>query len=333
MLLSCLWANAPFISFKRWTRELITIVMIAVIASEPHPLKALESLLRRLVYILIPFSYLLINYFSEYGRAYVHHSGDLMWIGAAMHKNSLVQLCVTANFFLVWTFIKRRQGRNIAVSKYQTYLEVFILLLSFWIMGGPYHSLTYSATATAAFVVGLLMLKGFFFYEKRGIIPGPTLLTAFIIVIIIYGTITPFIGKLSLVDISSVVGREENLTGRADVWKALIPVAMQRPIHGYGYSGFWTTATREAFDIPTAHNGFLEIILSMGFVGLFLYSVFLVSNIRKAQQMMTQNFDWGVYWVCSLIMAVASNITESSFNSLENTRMVIILCLASRDLQ
>jgi len=99
MLFSCLWTDAPFISFKRWTRELITIVMVFVMISEPQPWKSLESLLRRTIYILIPFSYLLINYFPEYGRLYLHHSGDLMWIGATLHKNSLAMLCVTAIFF------------------------------------------------------------------------------------------------------------------------------------------------------------------------------------------------------------------------------------------
>jgi O-antigen ligase len=327
MILSCLWANEPVISFKRWTRDLIAIVMAAVIASEPHPLKAVESLVRRSVYILIPFSYLLINYFAAYGRLYVHTSGDLMWVGAAMHKNSLTQLCIAAIFFLVWTFIRRRQGRNIAVSKYQTYLDIFILLLSFWIMGGPYHSPSYSATAAVALIIGLLMLTGFFLYKKRGTIPGPTLLTAFIIVIIIYGTITPFIGKLSLVDISSTVGRAENLTGRADVWKELVPVAMERPIHGYGYKGFWTTNAREQFEISGSHNGYLDVILELGFVGLLLFTIFFISNIRKAQRVMTQNFDWGVFWVCSLVMALVSNITESFLSTFDSRMMVVIHCL------
>ena len=108
MLAGCFWSSEPFISFKRWTREVIAIVAVALVASEQYPLKALESLFRRSVYILIPFSYICINYFPEYGRIYVHHSGDLMWLGVAMHKNTLTQLCVFAVFFLIWTFIRRR---------------------------------------------------------------------------------------------------------------------------------------------------------------------------------------------------------------------------------
>ena len=327
MLLGCLWSSEPFISFKRWTREVIAVVMVAVVTSEPHPLNALESLFRRSVYILSPVSYICINYFSEYGRKYLHFSGDLMWIGVAMHKNSLTQLCAFTIFFLIWTFVRRRKGKSVAVSKYQTYLEIFILLLSLWMMGGPYHNFTYSATATTALIMGLLMLTVFVQRKKWGSIPGPAILMALIIIVILYGTVTPFVGKLSIIDISSVAGRQENLTGRTDVWAELVPVAMQRSLIGHGYAGFWTTKTREAFDIPTAHNGYLELILTLGFVGLALYSLFLVFNIRRAHQMLLREFDWGVFWICTLAMALVSNITESLFNTFESRMMAVILFL------
>ena len=326
MLVSCSWADAPFISFKRWFRELITIVMVSVIISEPNPWKALESMLRRTVYILIPLSIVLINYFPEYGRLYVHHSGDLMWVGAAMHKNSLTQLCLAAIFFLVWTFIRRRQGSISTVPRYQTILEVFILFLAVWIMGGPNHSFYYSATAAIAGVLGFLMMIGFYLIKKHGMIPGTSALTALILIVIIYGTITPIIGKLSLINVSSVTGRDVTLTGRAQVWEQVVPVALQRPLWGHGHESFWTTDSRKDFDISGAHNGFLDIILSLGFVGLGFYSVFFLSNVRKAQRWMVENFDWGVFWICSLLMLLLSNITES-YHSFISQAFVIILCL------
>lgn len=328
MLLSCLLADTPFISFKRWSRQLIAVVMMFVIASEPQPWKSLESLLRRTIYILIPFSYILIHYFPKYGRLYVHHSGDLMWTGAAMHKNTLTQLCVTAIFFLIWTFIRRQQGSIIPVFRYQTYLEVFILILALMMMGGPYHSFMYSATASAAGIIGIGMLAALFWYKKRGAIPGSAILTTLTVFIIAYGTVTPMLGKLTLVDISSMVGREETLTGRTEVWNRLVPVAMNRPILGHGFNSFWTTGSRDEFNMTGAHNGFLDIILSLGLVGLGLYTIFFVSNIRKAQRVLTQNFDWGVFWICTLLMGLLSNITESIFISFTSDKMIIIICLS-----
>jgi hypothetical protein len=168
MLLSCLWSDAPFISFKRWSRELIAVVMVLVVVCEPHPWTAVECLLRRTAYILIPYSYVLINYFPEYGRLYVHHSGDLMWIGAAMHKNSLTQLCMATIFFLIWSFFRRRQGNISSIPRHQTLLEAFIILLALWIMGGPNHNFNYSATATIGGIAGLCLFIGLHWLKNAG---------------------------------------------------------------------------------------------------------------------------------------------------------------------
>lgn len=328
MLLSCLWSDTPFISFKRWTRELIAIIMVLVVVCEPHPWTAVECLLRRATYTLIPYSYVLINYFPEYGRIYVHRSGDLMWIGTAMHKNSLAQLCVAAIFFLIWSFVKRRRGNINSIPRHQTFLEVFIILLALWIMGGPNHNFNYSATATIGGIAGLCLFIGLHRLKRRGITLGSTSLATLIAVIIIYGTITPMIGKLSLLNVSSITGRHENLTGRTIVWEQVIPVAMQRPLFGHGHDSFWTTNTREDFDISGAHNGFLDIILSLGFVGLGLYTILFLFNILLAQKEMIQNFDWAVFWLCSLVMMLLSNLTESTMNTFMSRAFVVILCLS-----
>ncbi len=63
--------------------------------------------------------------------------------------------------------------------------------------------------------------------KKRGITLGPASVCTLIAAIIIYGTITPIIGKLSLVNVSSITGRHEDLTGRTLVWEQVVPFAMQ----------------------------------------------------------------------------------------------------------
>ncbi|MCG6538301.1 MAG: O-antigen ligase family protein, partial [Syntrophales bacterium LBB04] len=208
------------------------------------------------------------------------------------------------------------------------YFEAFILLMAFWVMGGPYHSLTYSATATIGLFIGLSVFGCLYRKSKRGAVAYSGALSAFILSMIIYGIITPMVGKLSIIDVASTVGRQDNLTGRSDVWQQLVPAAMTRPALGSGYGGFWTTRAREIYDIPTAHNGYLENILELGFVGLLLFSTFLLSNGRKAQRMMIQDFYWGALWICYLIMAIANNITESTLNSIASRMMATILFFA-----
>ena len=71
------------------------------------------------------------------------------------------------------------------------------------------------------------------------------------------------------------------MTGRTDIWGYVIPDIYQRPLLGWGYQAFWSTDNPAAWAIsnalhwwvPQAHNGMLEILLSVGLIGAvwFIY--------------------------------------------------------------
>ena len=64
-LLSVCWSDFPFIAFKRWFRDLGNYLVILVALSDPRPLEAVRTVLRRLCYLLIPLSILLIKYYPH----------------------------------------------------------------------------------------------------------------------------------------------------------------------------------------------------------------------------------------------------------------------------
>src|ERR1700733_12556189 len=80
-LLSALWSDYPFIAFKRWFRELGDYVVILVVLSDPRPLDAVRTVLRRLCYLLIPLSILFIKYYPELGIHYSFWSGAREYVG------------------------------------------------------------------------------------------------------------------------------------------------------------------------------------------------------------------------------------------------------------
>jgi len=327
MLVSILWSDIPNISFRRWVRELDAVVMSFLVLSERNRRQALQSILRRAIYILIPFSLLLIKYYPKYGCDYSHWSGQQMWIGVTLHKNGLCLLCIISALFLIWTLIRRRQGRDIPIAKYQIYVEVFLLFLTLWILAGPQKTFTNSATSSVAFAVGLSAMAGLFWMKKRGLKLRANTLKVIVALIIVYGTVTPMVGGLSLLDVSSALGRDETLTGRRDIWSILVPLAMKQPLLGHGIGGFWTDAMRN-LSASHAHNGYLEVLLSLGFVGLFLVFMFLLSCCDKAQRALSDDFDWGVLFICYLLMAVVHNITEPSINTLTSSMTAVILFFA-----
>ena len=56
MVLSVTWSDMPMRSFRSWVKELVAVLMALIVCTERFPKEALQSVLRRCVYILIPFS-------------------------------------------------------------------------------------------------------------------------------------------------------------------------------------------------------------------------------------------------------------------------------------
>ncbi len=146
--------------------------------------------------------------------------------------------------------------------------------------------------------------------------------------LILVGIVTFFVGGSTIGAFTKTLGRDTTLTGRTDVWAALIPVVMQRPILGSGFGSFWTFKNQELYKITEGHSGYLDMILGLGFIGMLLVSMFLLSSCRKAQKKMRYGFDWSCLWICYLVMTVCHNITETSLDEFTSLLMAILLFMS-----
>ena len=74
---------------------------------------------------------------------------------------------------------------------------------------------------------------------------------------------------------SEALGRGSSLSGRTVLWARLLEVHIN-PIFGTGFESFWLGERLEQlegifFFVPNeAHNGYLEIYLNLGLMGLFI---------------------------------------------------------------
>lgn len=87
----------------------------------------------------------------------------------------------------------------------------------------------------------------------------------------------------------STLGRDISLSGRTELWPAVIESISQRPLLGYG-PGLWVGQARDparyisnqaGFSIGHAHNTILEVLITWGTVGLVLYLVLVSSVVRS----------------------------------------------------
>jgi exopolysaccharide production protein ExoQ len=319
MLVSTFWSQITLIALKRWVREVIVLLMALVIMSEINPRRALASLLRRSAYVLVPFSIVLIKYYPLLGRAYGTWSGIQMWTGVTAQKNHLGRLCMISVFFLLWSLYERwRERQPVDGSRYQAWADVSVILIALYLLVG-----SHSSTSLATFGLGATIFLCLRVLRRWKLAVPQVGVLALVIFLIIFGVSTPFVGGASVADYADLLGRDNTLTGRTEVWADVLPLMKQQPLLGYGLGSFWTDARRALYEIPTAHNGYLDILLELGEVGLGFYAVWLLSCTRQLHRTLAQDYGWASFGICLLVMALVYNITESALNTFTEQMTVV----------
>ena len=87
-----------------------------------------------------------------------------------------------------------------------------------------------------------------------------------------------------------VFGKDSTLTGRTDVWDAVIELISQKPVSGwvYGPCGSRQFCNRVVdrrtgeWGAPSAHNAFLEITLELGLIGLASLILIVCQGLWRA---------------------------------------------------
>lgn len=122
-------------------------------------------------------------------------------------------------------------------------------------------------------------------------------------------------------DLLAAFGRDPTLTGRTDIWPAVLEMIWERPWLGYGYGGFWLGWDGESANIwhwtshqsVHAHNGFLEVWLSLGLLGLSTFVLGFLVTVGRAISWarITKSAD-GLWPLAYLTFMLLYNVTEVS---------------------
>ena len=122
--------------------------------------------------------------------------------------------------------------------------------------------------------------------------------------------------------ILAALGRDTTLSGRTDIWGVLVDKIAQRPWTGYGYSGFWQGKEGESIDVwyvardmpPHGHNGYLDMALDLGLVGLGIFLVNVVQGLVRSFRWLRQMpMVEGLFPILYLSALLVYNIAEDSF--------------------
>jgi O-antigen ligase len=122
--------------------------------------------------------------------------------------------------------------------------------------------------------------------------------------------------------------------GRTPIWNLVVKKGLEKPFFGYGYHGFWSSDAGDYvlartwlgdYDEPgkivdsgkkkaggIAHNGFLDLFVQLGFVGLILFTLNLIMLSARVFLLLFTTRSIEYFWIIIFIgINLVTNISDS----------------------
>jgi O-antigen ligase len=129
------------------------------------------------------------------------------------------------------------------------------------------------------------------------------------------------LGLLYLDPLMRFIGKDPTLTGRTEIYSAVLESIAKHPILGYGYCAFWHGLNPESINIASrihwmsigyAENGFLELCLGLGASGLLLVFFFFARAIRQSVRLIrSRRYSERIGWFSVIISLELINNIEA----------------------
>ncbi|MFP3464450.1 O-antigen ligase family protein [Leifsonia sp. SIMBA_070] len=205
-----------------------------------------------------------------WSRDLLFHGGPIQ--GIVGNSNLLAMIALLS----IIVFAIQLADRTVRRGSSASWLVVAVLTLA----------LTRSATVIAA-AIAVAVVFGFAAWTRR-VGPArrtPVYLTALAVVVAAVVLVSVFASR-----IPALFGKSEDLTGRLDIWHAVIGLAQQRPVFGWGWVSYWAPwvkpfdglATRNGVEYLQAHNAWLDVWLQLGIVGLVVFILLVLTTFGRS---------------------------------------------------
>lgn len=311
-LASVAWSKVPGLTLRESVKLLLVLIFAHSISS------ALTCRQVGRVFTLFIFVVLVASAFAAllaptYGIAVGAHAGA--WQGVFTHKNHLGRFCALALVYIIFA------PREVCPRILRYAIIVLGLLLLF---------LSKSSNGLMSFALAII-ITGYVGWTFK--LSPMARLTAFV-----WGAVGL---SISLVAVFYILGQASSLesvkaalTGRVLIWQVGIEAFLDAPFVGHGLTAYWPISNirlgmNELYVVPHAHNGYLDLAIDLGIVGLstFLGLAWIVA--RVASTSVRRNQEQTARLILPVTVVVVSiNLAESVLaKPTLYPFIVLVLCL------
>jgi O-antigen ligase len=321
--LSISWSDYPLVAFKHWIKGIGDVMMVLIVLTEPRVADAIKRLATRLGFVLLPLSVLFIRYYPLLGRR-LTLSWTMEPIGVCTQKNGLGELCDVVGLGLLWCFRSVYNDRGNPRRRRRLLALGIVLATIVWLLW-MCNSLTSICALSMASIVMLLS-------TRLAVRRNPALvhlLTVAVLAISVYALFFQDSGAL----ITSL-GRDPTMSGRRVGWPIILSVASNSLV-GAGYESFWLgPRLRKVWElipgaqVGEAHNGYIEIYLILGWIGVGLLGVLIATGYRNVIGGYRRDPATGSLRIAFFIAPLVTGLTEAAFRMMAPPWIIFLLATA-----
>ena len=321
--ISISWCDFPLVALKHWIKAIGDVMMVLIVLTESSAAGALKRVVTRLGFVLLPLSVLFIKFYPQLGRR-LTNSWTMEPVGVCDQKNSLGILCYIIGLGLLWRFLSIYAEKTTSRNRQRLLAIGTVLAMAAWLLW-----MCNSLTSICALSMGSVAM---FLCRRPAFRRNPILVHSLIssmLAVALYALFFQSSGGLV-----QGLGRDPTLSGRSEGWQIMLSIPNNRLI-GTGYDNFWLgdrlQKLWEAFPnlpIGQAHNGYLEVFLNLGWIGVALLGVLIATGYRNVIRAYRVDSETGSLRLAFLLAVVINGCTEGIFRMMSPPWIILLLATA-----
>jgi O-antigen ligase len=316
---SILWSDYFFVAFKRWTKATGDLLMILIVLSEPDPSAAVKRFLARIGFLLVPASVLLIKYYPWLGQGYSGMDFKVRYGGVTLDKNMLGADCLIIGLASFWCLNAMFRGRRAVQERGPLIAQSVLFVMTLWLLWKAN-----SMTALVCFILGSGVIVA---TSARWLARRRAVVHLFVVTVLGVAFAALFLDAGS--GLIQAMGRESTLASRTELWDELLDMRGS-PLFGTGFESFWLGERLEVlwarhwWRPNEAHNGYIEILLNLGWVGVSLFAFLMAAAYRNTVGTLRQDPSAPLR-LGYFVAGAAYGLTEAAFRPLSVVWILFLL--------
>jgi exopolysaccharide production protein ExoQ len=242
------------------------------------------------------------------------------WYGIFTQRNSLgMIMALSTVVLLLWSRLEPEEKWS---AYFWSGLSSLLIVLS--------GSMTAYLSLSTVLIVGWLL---------RDLRLNPQRASRILVASIVAAGIGLYFIAHDLGTVAAFFDRDATLTGRTTIWGASLVLGMDHPWIGHGFNAFWLgdegpsgeIRKLAGWDVPSAHNGYLETWLDLGICGLAVFLLGFALHFRKSiHYLITKEASEGYWPVLFLAFLAVINFVQSALISPNYFFWILYVAISAR---